>query len=289
MKSLSKIFNAIYLCIRFPFLYPRNRFSDKHTVYIRWMSNLVYKYYSKSYYDISLAYKFYKDPQECTTITKQVIFKDKYNFKARLIRNNTILRFYSDILKEPYDFNIQKYVGDNFKISGITVSKSTFNNIPVLYYHIHKKEVTNTNYGFRYKKLEFVADTKSVKIYTILNYIYENIIPKICFIPTYTELNSMPIGWRKAFGIQMCKEIKQALKKHNYLYNYRIMQIKEKYGSLRWYDTGAPEEIQTIINKYEDISYHTCISCGKPAKYLSTGWICPYCEKCAPRGSKLMK
>ena len=87
------------------------------------MSNLVYKYYSKSYYDISLAYKFYKDPQECTTITKQVIFKDKYNFKARLIRNNTILRFYSDILKEPYDFNIQKYVGDNFKISGITVSK----------------------------------------------------------------------------------------------------------------------------------------------------------------------
>ena len=93
MKSLSKIFNAIYLCIRFPFLYPRNRFSDEHTVYIRWMSNLVYKYYSKSYYDISLAYKFYKDPQECTTITKQVIFKDKYNFKARLIRNNTILRF----------------------------------------------------------------------------------------------------------------------------------------------------------------------------------------------------
>ena len=141
MKSLSKIFNAIYLCIRFPFLYPRNRFSDKHTVYIRWMSNLVYKYYSKSYYDISLAYKFYKDPQECTTITKQVIFKDKYNFKARLIRNNTILRFYSDILKEPYDFNIQKYVGDNFKISGITVSKSTFNNIPVLYYHIHKRKL----------------------------------------------------------------------------------------------------------------------------------------------------
>lgn len=31
MKSLSKIFNAIYLCIRFPFLYPRNRFSDENT------------------------------------------------------------------------------------------------------------------------------------------------------------------------------------------------------------------------------------------------------------------
>lgn len=77
MKSLSKIFNAIYLCIRFPFLYPRNRFSDKHTVYIRWMSNLVYKYYSKSYYDISLAYKFYKDPS-CSQVMDviQKMYKD---------------------------------------------------------------------------------------------------------------------------------------------------------------------------------------------------------------------
>lgn len=54
MKYLSRVLNAIYLCVRFPFLYPRNRFSDKHTVYIRWISNLTYKYYSKSYYDISL-------------------------------------------------------------------------------------------------------------------------------------------------------------------------------------------------------------------------------------------
>ena len=27
----------------------------------------------------------------------------------------------------------------------------------------------------------------------------------------YTELDSMPEGWRKAFGIQMCEEIKQEL------------------------------------------------------------------------------
>ena len=230
MKRLFKILNSISLCIRFPFLYPRNRFSGKHTVYINWMANLIYKYYCKSYYSVSLYYKFYKDPQECTTTTKQVFFKDKYNFRVRLLRNNTILRFYSDILKEPYDFNIQSHVGDNFKISGISIGKSAFNNVPIVYYHVHKKEVTNVNYGFSFKKLEFVADTRSLKIYTTLNYIHENIIPKICFIPTYTELNSMPIGWRKAFGIQMCKEIKQALKKHNYLYNYRIMQIKEKYG-----------------------------------------------------------
>ena len=33
-----------------------------------------------------------------------------------------------------------------------------------------------------------------------------------------------------------------------------------------------------LLDKYENISYHTCINCGKSARYLSNGWICPYCE-----------
>lgn len=91
----------------------------------------------------------------------------------------------------------------------------------------------------------------------------------------------MDIGWRKAFGIQMCKEIRAALLKHGWkcLFKYRITQIKEKYGTLRWYDLNSTQEIQDIINKYEDISYRTCVVCGKPATKISTGWICPYCDE----------
>lgn len=100
-------------------------------------------------------------------------------------------------------------------------------------------------------------------------------------LPTYTELDSMEIGWRRAFGIQMCKEIKVALKKNHYLYKYRITDIKEKFGGLRWYDAGAPKEVYDIITKYEQISYRTCIMCGKPATYISRGWISPYCSDCA--------
>lgn len=100
-------------------------------------------------------------------------------------------------------------------------------------------------------------------------------------LPTYTELDSMETGWRKAFGIQMCKEIKAALKKNHCLYKYRITDIKEKFGGLRWYDAGAPKEVYDIITKYEQISYHTCIMCGKPATYISRGWISPYCSDCA--------
>lgn len=53
-------------------------------------------------------------------------------------------------------------------------------------------------------------------------------------------------------------------------------------NSLRWYSEGDTQEIFNIINKYEDISYKTCIVCGKDAKYMTRGWVCPYCEEHVP-------
>ena len=97
---------------------------------------------------------------------------------------------------------------------------------------------------------------------------------------TYTWLDDMPYGWRLAFGLQMCEEIQNELVKHNCVNQYSICQIKEKYSGLRWYDGGAPKEVHDIINKYEELSYITCINCGKSAKWLSKGWICPYCDDC---------
>lgn len=96
----------------------------------------------------------------------------------------------------------------------------------------------------------------------------------------YTELDSMPDGWRKAFGEQMCKELKEELIRVNYLDDYRISQIKEKYGTLRWYDFGNTKEGYEIIHKYEGLSAQTCIHCGKPAKWMTTDWISPFCDDC---------
>lgn len=100
---------------------------------------------------------------------------------------------------------------------------------------------------------------------------------------SYTWLDDMPKGWRTAFGKQMCDEIKEELIRCNYLEKYRIMQIKEKFGSLRWYDCGIPDgcKVWDIIYKYEQLSSSTCIACGKPATKISTGWICPWCDDCA--------
>ena len=100
----------------------------------------------------------------------------------------------------------------------------------------------------------------------------------------YTRADDIPRGWRIAFGDQMLEELDQLLKKYNFEKEYRIVQIKEKFGGLRWYDDGFPEEgweeYKAWLYKYEDLSFKTCMSCGKPAIGFTKGWIMPLCKDC---------
>ena len=109
--------------------------------------------------------------------------------------------------------------------------------------------------------------------------IWTDEIPKD-FDYSYTELDSMPDGWRKAFGLQMCEELKQELIRINKIDEFRIVQIKEKFGELRFYTNWVTDEIEAIINKYTELSRKTCINCGKPATVITTGWISPFCNDC---------
>lgn len=97
-----------------------------------------------------------------------------------------------------------------------------------------------------------------------------------------TELDEMPEGWRIAFGEQLCAELKAELEKAGLLDSYRIVQIKEKFGSLRWYDNATSPELLAIIRKYTEISARTCVICGKPATRITMGWIAPFCDACCP-------
>ena len=100
----------------------------------------------------------------------------------------------------------------------------------------------------------------------------------------WTLLDDMPDGWRKAFGEQMCEEIRNAILESGTaedLNDYRIVQIKEKYGQLRWYADWTNDAVEAVIDKYTALSEQTCIRCGKPATKVSTGWISPFCDDCA--------
>ena len=96
----------------------------------------------------------------------------------------------------------------------------------------------------------------------------------------WTEIESMPKGWYIAFGIQMLNELKDffLLKNERFLYQYMITNIKEKWGGLRWYDNGILKGGYEIINKYEKLSYETCLVCGQPGKIDSREyWVFPVC------------
>lgn len=60
----------------------------------------------------------------------------------------------------------------------------------------------------------------------------------------------------------------------------QILQIKEKYASLRVYVSQYPKEIADLVDEYENKSLETCELCGKSGKVRSCGhWYKTLCEE----------
>lgn len=274
MNKLKKLLNATFLCLKYPFLYPRNRFTDRHTTSI--LGNYRYKLYNKSVQEITVTGKLEKEGKLYPSITRvfdYTIVLDRENKKLMVKNGKTIV-----------EHDLKSLLGrnDKFQILGIAIRFSIIGHPTIIVYVKTIDDSDKTNYGFGYQTINFVTNKFKYKYYKFVKWFDENILDRLLFLPTYTELDAMPEGWRKAFGLQMCDEIKKELKKYKgTLRKYRIHQIKEKWGELCWYDGAAPEEVFKIIRKYAELSRQTCINCGKPAKYISRGWISPYCEECA--------
>lgn len=100
--------------------------------------------------------------------------------------------------------------------------------------------------------------------------------------------HSLPQGWLRLY-LQMCYDIYEPLKKANALNTFYFTQVKEKWGTMRCYTSGAPEEVLKIINKYEHLSKYVCSDCGKPSTYLMLGYVIPYCTKCKKKHTEGIK
>ena len=95
----------------------------------------------------------------------------------------------------------------------------------------------------------------------------------------------LPEGWFELF-LQMCEDIREPLEKGGCLDRFRFLDVKEKYGSMRLYSSGATEEVQDILFKYEFLSQQVCCLCGKPATLETDGYICPYCDECVAKSGE---
>lgn len=67
---------------------------------------------------------------------------------------------------------------------------------------------------------------------------------------TYTEIDMLDTGWRKAFGYLLLEDLKDVLIKANFLHQFRFTEIKEKWGALRLDCNGAPREVYDVLSKY---------------------------------------
>lgn len=100
----------------------------------------------------------------------------------------------------------------------------------------------------------------------------------------YPEMLKCPIdcgdGWKKIIE-DLCREVNKANK------DLIVVQIKEKFGTLRFYTTYETDEVFELIRKAEKLSESTCENCGKEGKTQQIrGWYFTACENCRQKLEK---
>lgn len=65
-----------------------------------------------------------------------------------------------------------------------------------------------------------------------------------------------------------------------------VLQVKEKFGTLRFYVSSAPEWIHALINHAEHMSEHTCEDCGHRGSLRQGDWLLTLCPHCTHKRGK---
>lgn len=60
---------------------------------------------------------------------------------------------------------------------------------------------------------------------------------------------------------------------------FTIEQVKEKFGTLRFYYSGGDEYVRELVDVVELASERKCEVCGKYATLRSGGWLRTLCDK----------
>lgn len=60
----------------------------------------------------------------------------------------------------------------------------------------------------------------------------------------------------------------------------RASQVKEKFGTMRFYMTTETEEMDRIVSEVERKSAETCEGCGQKGELRKGGWLVTLCDEC---------
>ncbi len=97
-----------------------------------------------------------------------------------------------------------------------------------------------------------------------------------------THLNSLPVGWVKAFGLDLAEELqmqreKLPIEKQE---NVFVMKMGLNRGKLDIKMSYTDDNINEIIDRYTKRAAETCGYCGAQVKKSRTGKNFPVCEAC---------
>jgi hypothetical protein len=89
-------------------------------------------------------------------------------------------------------------------------------------------------------------------------------------------------GWFNILD-QLCLNIQYYIewknKKETVVEQVVADQVKEKFGTLRFYYSGGDEHIAGMVAMAESMSGVTCEDCGKPGRSRGFGWITTVCDE----------
>ena len=86
-------------------------------------------------------------------------------------------------------------------------------------------------------------------------------------------------GWRPLV-VELLDKIQKIVDNNPEYSELRVLQIKEKYASLRVYLNYYFEEIEKLIDEYEEKSTHICEVCGEVGEaYDINHWYIVLCDK----------
>jgi hypothetical protein len=94
----------------------------------------------------------------------------------------------------------------------------------------------------------------------------------------------MPFGFECGDGwFDLLYELCTNIQKANPPEEFEVVQVKEKYGTLRFYVSSFTDEIDDLISNAERKSGSICESCGGKGELRGIGWIQTLCDKCNER------
>jgi hypothetical protein len=87
-------------------------------------------------------------------------------------------------------------------------------------------------------------------------------------------------GWAELL-VELCQKIQLHLNTltSKQVENILVLQVKEKYGTLRFYVSVHDDVLEKYIRDAEEKSANTCEVCGKPGKVLGEYWLFTACDE----------